>query len=118
MTASVLLEEQRRWKEEGIPRQIKVGAFLSGWPPLRVINGRCEPLLGDVQNALEIPTFHAVGCNDPYLHGSMALHSMCDQVKATLFDHGKGHALPRDHQIMQEMAAAFNIFIEEAQEWI
>lgn len=53
-----------------------------------------------------MPTCHIIGCNDPYIHGAMALFSMCDEDTATLFDHGKGHTVPRDAQTIQELAAA------------
>jgi hypothetical protein len=33
----------------------------------------------------------------------MALFGMCDEDKATLFDYGKGHALPRDPKTIQEL---------------
>jgi hypothetical protein len=55
---------------------------------------------------IDVPTCHIVGCKDPYIDGAMALYAMCDEDTATLFDHGKGHTLPRDAQTVQELAAA------------
>lgn len=31
---------------------------------------------------------------------------MCDEETATLFDHGKGHTVPRDAKTIQELALA------------
>lgn len=53
---------------------------------------------------IEIPTCHVVGCKDPYIAGSMALYGLCDIDTATIFDHGKGHAVPRDSQTIEELA--------------
>lgn len=53
-----------------------------------------------------MPTCHIVGCKDPYIHGAMALYAMCDEDTATLFDHGKGHTVPRDGQTVKELAEA------------
>lgn len=36
----------------------------------------------------------------------MALYAMCDEDTATLFDHGKGHTVPRDGQTVKELAEA------------
>lgn len=34
----------------------------------------------------------------------MALFGVCDDDTAVLFDHGKGHTVPRDAQTIQELA--------------
>ena len=48
-------------------------------------------------------TFRPVGSLDPYLHGSLALYNVCNPETAYLFDHGKGHTLPRDKDTVKEM---------------
>jgi hypothetical protein len=35
----------------------------------------------------------------------MALYALCDSDAATIFDHGKGHAVPRESQTIEELAA-------------
>ncbi|KAL8854153.1 MAG: hypothetical protein Q9221_001075 [Calogaya cf. arnoldii] len=40
-----------------------------------------------------IPTFHIIGSSDPLIDFALALYNMCDQNKARLFDHGRGHQL-------------------------
>lgn len=70
-------------------------------------NGKVEVLLADQsQNILDIPTLHVVGCNDPYIAGAVALYNMCDQSSAELFDHGKGHTVPRDSKTIHELCDA------------
>jgi hypothetical protein len=46
----------------------------------------------------------AVGSLDPYLAGSIALYNICDMDTAYLFDHAKGHTLPRDKETVRELA--------------
>lgn len=45
----------------------------------------------------------SVGSLDPYLHGSMALYNVCDPDTAYLFDHAKGHTIPRDKETVKEL---------------
>lgn len=64
-----------------------------------------EFLLSDeCDEVIDVPTFHIIGCNDPYIHGALSLFDMCDQSSATLFDHGKGHTVPRDARTIEELA--------------
>jgi len=77
--------------------------FFNGWPPLRL--GSCEILLADTcEEEIDVPTCHVVGADDPYLAGAMGLFNICDQDTAMLFDHGKGHTIPRDKQTLLELA--------------
>ncbi|RKU40520.1 hypothetical protein DL546_002270 [Coniochaeta pulveracea] len=107
VASTLILEEARRCAEQGKPRQIKYGIFFAGWPPLRLEGDEVRCLLADeCENIIDVPTCHIVGCNDPYIHGAMALFSMCDEDTAILFDHGKGHTIPRDAQTLAELAVA------------
>lgn len=105
MGGTLILDEQRRFEEEGRPRQIKKAVFFAGWPPLQPNTN--EMLLSDLsEEVVDIPTLHCVGADDPYLHGAMALFNVCDQDEAILFDHGKGHTIPRDAQTLKELCDA------------
>ncbi|KAK2612292.1 hypothetical protein QQS21_001718 [Conoideocrella luteorostrata] len=109
VAATLLLEEQRRVAEEGRERQLRMGVFFSGWPPLILRNGQFVPFLADEsEDVLEIPTLHIVGSKDPYIDGAMALLNLCDQDSAILFDHGKGHTLPRDMRTLKELTIAMD----------
>lgn len=44
-----------------------------------------------------------VGSLDPYIDGSMALYNVCDDDAAYLFDHARGHTLPRDRETIKEL---------------
>jgi hypothetical protein len=86
---TLILDELRRFQEEGRERQIKFAVFFAGWPPLKPESS--EIVLADTSDELiDIPTCHVVGADDPYLDGAMALFNVCDQESAVLFDHGKG----------------------------
>ncbi|KAF8858216.1 hypothetical protein BDZ45DRAFT_591580 [Acephala macrosclerotiorum] len=105
ISGSLIMDEQRRFEKEGRPRQIKQAIFFAGWPPLRP--GSNEILLSDIsEEVIDVPTLHCVGADDPYLHGAMALFNVCDQDEAILFDHGKGHTIPRDAQTLAELRDA------------
>ncbi|KAG6049141.1 hypothetical protein E4U17_006919 [Claviceps sp. LM77 group G4] len=109
VAASLILEEQRRYVEQGRARRIKNAIFFAGWPPVRLVGDTVECLLADeCDTVIDIPTCHVVGCNDPYIDGAMALFSMCDEDSALLFDHGKGHTVPRDPRTLQELVSVVN----------
>ncbi|RYP39452.1 hypothetical protein DL767_002186 [Monosporascus sp. MG133] len=92
----------------GAHMNCQYGIFFAGWPPVRLQGDHIQTLLADeVENAIDVPTCHVIGCNDPYIHGAMALYSMCDEDTALLFDHGKGHTVPRDARTIRELAVAF-----------
>ena len=53
-----------------------------------------------------------VGSLDPYLAGSIALYNICDMDTAYLFDHAKGHTLPRDKETVRELGDVLRLMIE------
>ena len=64
-------------------------------------------MLADEHDGLiDIPTLHIVGSKDPYVHGAVALFNICDPDTAILFDHGRGHTLPRDERTVTELSSA------------
>ncbi|KAG6286301.1 hypothetical protein E4U46_005041 [Claviceps purpurea] len=114
--ASAILEEKRLWEEEGVPRQLKCGIFFAGWPPLSLKGGQCNVILADEsEDAIDIPTCHVVGSDDPYIDGAMSLHSMCDQDSAVLFDHGSGHFVPREPNTLAELSNTITAMMEQAE---
>jgi hypothetical protein len=52
-----------------------------------------------------------VGSLDPYLAGSMALYNICEMDNAYLFDHAKGHTLPRDKDTIRELGDTIRLMI-------
>jgi hypothetical protein len=55
---------------------------------------------------------NAVGSLDPYVHGSLALFNVCDPDTAYLFDHAKGHTLPRVKDTVKELGDVVREAIE------
>lgn len=112
MLASLLLVEDRRQEEEGgIPRRFKMGVFFCGWPPISTVND--EVLLGDqYAELIDVPTCHVVGANDPFVSGSVALHNLCNNDQLRLFDHGRGHIVPRDEVTVKELAAVIKEMVD------
>ena len=56
-----------------------------------------------MQDVIDVPSLHIVGSSDPYILGAVALYNMCNQNSAVMFDHGKGHTVPRDSRTIQEL---------------
>ncbi|OTB06982.1 hypothetical protein M426DRAFT_71931 [Hypoxylon sp. CI-4A] len=104
MAASICAEENRRWEEMGVPRRIKFAIFFAGSPPLVEHNDRFIAKLADEHGtAIDIPTFHVFGSNDPLVYSSIALYNACNQDVAQLYDHGLGHLVPRDADNVEQL---------------
>ena len=62
LAATYLLEEQRRQREEGRPRRLKCGIFITGWPAMTPDKGF---ILADEDDEevelIDVPTLHVVG---------------------------------------------------------
>jgi len=107
VASTLVLDEKRRFEEEGRERMIKCAVFFCGWPPIKPDDGGI--VLSDESDTLiDIPTCHVVGADDPYFHGSMALYNVCEEDTAIFFDHGKGHTLPRDARTLEELETVIN----------
>ncbi|KAH6664675.1 serine hydrolase FSH [Halenospora varia] len=105
LAGMLIMDEARRQQAEGRPRQIKRAVFFAGWPPLDVESN--DIILSDTSDeVIDVPTLHCVGAGDPYLAGAMALYNVCDPDEALLFDHGKGHTIPRDAMTLRELGNA------------
>lgn len=62
IAATYLLEEQRRLREEGRPRRIKCGIFITGWPAMTPDKGFILADEDDEEAELiDVPTLHVVG---------------------------------------------------------
>jgi len=60
-------------------------------------------LADECTSAIDIPTFHVFGSNDPLMYSAVALYNVCNQDTATLWDHGLGHLVPRDAETVSEL---------------
>jgi hypothetical protein len=96
-------------------KSVQYAVFFAGWPPFAATAGKVKVLLADeCEDTIDVPTCHVVGCKDPYIGGSMALYGLCDSDTATIFDHGNGHAVPRDGQTVEELAEVVQQTITKA----
>ncbi|TVY16237.1 Esterase FUS5 [Lachnellula arida] len=112
MAATLLLHEQHRYQTTGIPTMFKCALFFAGWPPM---NPDLDAIvLADESDlTITIPTCHVIGSLDPYLAGSLALYNVCDMDTAVLFDHAKGHTLPRHKDTVKELGDVLRTMISE-----
>ncbi|OQE31972.1 hypothetical protein PENSTE_c001G07936 [Penicillium steckii] len=114
MAATFILDEQRRFEEEGRERRIKCAMFFTGWPPMSPERGVL--LADEVEDLVDVPTLHVVGANDPFRHGAYALYNVCDPDTATFFDTGKGHTIPRSGLVITELGNAVRDLVEKTRE--
>lgn len=86
-------------------RGLSVRDLFSGTPPLGLEpDGSLAPKLADeCKSVIDIPTFHVFGSNDPLMYSAVALHNVCNQETAMLWDHGLGHLVPRDADTVSEL---------------
>ncbi|KAB8236991.1 hypothetical protein ETB97_006265 [Aspergillus alliaceus] len=110
IAASVMVEEQRRFREEGRAVRIKCAVFIAGWPAIDVRSGECiaptEEGEGDEEEEgryIPVPTCHVIGGEDVFLEGAKVLYDICDGETAEFFDHGGGHIIPRNQRTLREL---------------
>lgn len=112
VAATLLLHEQWRLETFGTPPMFKCGVFFGGWPPLTPELDAI--VLADQSDlTITIPTTHVIGSLDPYLAGSVALYNICDMDTTYLFDHAKGHTLPRDKHTIKELGDTIRLMISQ-----
>jgi hypothetical protein len=85
---------------------------------MSISGDKVQVLLADqAQGVIDIPTLHIVGCSDPYILGAVALYNMCERTSAEMFDHGKGHTVPRDPRTIQELCDAIDRLTSRGEQW-
>ncbi|SPO00226.1 probable FSH2 Serine hydrolase that localizes to both the nucleus and cytoplasm [Cephalotrichum gorgonifer] len=98
----LLCEKAKREASGGAAGGLRCGIFFMGWPPMDP-KGFTLVLRDESKWAIDVPTCHVVGSLDPYIDGSMALYNVCDPETAVIFDHAKGHTLPREKRLVKEL---------------
>lgn len=102
--ATLLIDVQRRCQLTGSENSLTHALFFSGWPPLDPDGAGI--LLSDKDGQIiQCQTIHVLGSTDPFIHGSLALYEVCNEEKALIFDHGKGHLVPRERRVLKDLAA-------------
>ncbi|RDW62498.1 hypothetical protein BP5796_10800 [Coleophoma crateriformis] len=105
VASTLIMDEARQFERTGRPRRIARAIFFAGWPPLDPESNQMV-LVDTSDSIVDVPSCHVIGADDPYLQGAMALYNVCDPDQAILFDHGKGHTIPRDAQTLKELGDA------------
>lgn len=112
VAGSLLLDEQRRHESEGREKRLKCALFFAGWPPIDE-NGQVV-FSDESELMIDAHSLHVIGANDPYIAGSMSLYNDCNEDTAMLFDHGKGHTIPRDPRTLKELADNIRVMMSNA----
>lgn len=104
VAATLLVDVQRRCQLTGSKNTLTHAIFFSGWPPFDP-DGPVLLLSDMVGQIIQCRTIHVLGSTDPFIHGSLALYDVCKEDNALIFDHGKGHLVPREPKVLKELAA-------------
>ncbi|KAI1198453.1 serine hydrolase FSH [Nemania serpens] len=113
VAGTLLLAEQELFERTGRQPMIKCGIFFAGWPPLDV-KTFAMVLSDESDTMINIHTCHIIGSLDPYVAGCLALYNICEPDYAHIFDHGKGHTLPRERVVIKELGDVIRTMIAEA----
>ena len=113
VAATFLVDQERQFRQHGRPRQIKMCLMFTGWPAIDP-SGKGLLLADEVEERIMVPSIHVIGSSDPFLPGAMALSALFDEDTAILFDHGKGHTIPRDSQTVKELADTIRDTMQKA----
>ncbi|KAI0397010.1 serine hydrolase FSH [Xylariaceae sp. FL0594] len=121
VAGTLLLAEQDLLRRTGREPMIRCAVFFAGWPPLDPGletgaggKGFGSMVLADESDVvIAVRTVHIIGSLDPYVAGSMALYNICDPDLAHIFDHGKGHTLPREKAVIKELGDVIRNMIKE-----
>ena len=73
----------------------KYAVFISGSLPY-AINGQGRLSADECGQLITIPTCHILGYNDVLVDQAVGLFHLCKEELATMVDHGRGHAIPKD----------------------
>ena len=104
IAATLLVSNQRRCEQNGVENTLSHAIFFSGTPPLDLKGGGL--LLADRHgHVITARTIHVLSASDPFLDACLALYDVCVEQDAKIFDHGKGHLVPREPRVVKELAA-------------
>ena len=110
IAATLLISNQRRCEAQRIENTLTNAIFFSGVPP-RHPDGD-ELILADRYGpVIKARSVHVFSPSDPFRHGCLALYNVCDEDNATIFDHGKGHVIPRDRRDIEDLGAFVRRFL-------
>lgn len=112
VAGNLILDNLRRSKAKGRECDFKLAIFACGLPPCNFEEGGVL-LVDSHGEVFPMPTCHIIGSNDPLIDFSLALYNLCNQEKAMIFDHGKGHRLVWNAATVSALAELLSRAIRE-----
>ncbi|MCJ1355411.1 MAG: hypothetical protein MMC33_005402 [Icmadophila ericetorum] len=111
LAASLLIHHSGRGRSDPI---FKCAIFICGIEPWN-LQEACKYDAAVDEELIRIPTAIIVGSKDrDYLKASLSLSRLCHAQSRELFDHGRGHTIPRTSDLTVGMAHAIKVTIEKA----
>ncbi len=89
----------------------KCAVFMNGAVP-HTADGKGWILADECGRLITIPTCHVLAYNDAMADQAVALYHLCNEDVATMVDHGRGHAIPRDARSCGLMIRAIRDLVE------
>lgn len=113
VAGNLILDNLRRSKAKGRECDFQLAIFACGLPPCNLEEGGGVLLADSHGQVFPMPTYHIIGSDDPLIDFSLALYNLCDQEKAIMFDHGKGHRLVWNPATVSALAEMLSRAIRE-----
>ena len=93
----------------------KCAVFMNGAVPHKA-DGKGWLLADECGQVISIPTCHIMAYNDALGDQAVALYHLCDDDVATMVDHGRGHAVPRDGKSCKLICRAIREMMERTKD--
>ncbi len=106
IAATFLADHLTKSRAAGKDSMLKLGIFWGGLPP-STADGKRWFLPSTDGQIFDLPTLHIIGSRDPFLATAMLLYNLCEPNSATLFDHGKGHIIVWEPEIVKSLIEVF-----------
>ena len=92
----------------------KYAVFMSGALPY-AMNGKGRLSADECGQLITIPTCHILGYNDVLVDQAVGLFHLCKEEVATMVDHGRGHAIPKDPRSWRVIISGIRELIARAE---
>ena len=93
----------------------KCAVFMNGGAP-HTGDGKGWLVADECGQLITIPTCHIMAHNDAVADDAVALYHICEEDLASIVDHGRGHAIPKDTKSCKLIVQAIRDLINRARD--
>jgi len=111
LAASLMMQHARKEPPQSI---FRCAVFICGIEPWNMTEGKPYNAMTDGE-LIHVPTATIYGSKDyQWAEASLALSRLCNAQIKEVFDHGRGHEIPRASELTSEMARIIRKVIDRA----